>query len=317
MPLNWTNYEEYFDQPRDQEPIDEHARQELEGIAAGILKLSTASMGALWGHCSPPGVFAQTVVHVESSIQHRFTDACRNKAIGVKIFKKGKGRNLVLKHTHLRQKLPGLPNSLVQDVYEAGDYKDTRFLIQEWIEGDALDIYLKRNAPLPQDVAQQLLSDLFEGIIIPLWSGGTIWWDIRAGNFCVTERDGKPRLVLIDTDSLLAYADEILETPLVFTKRNHGKVTALKRIKIIMTDLVLSEIPVENLRGKRSCIEKQIRAIADASLIAFDQHGRLNNGQQSFKTLIQRVEAWRILNELNPYARHQNCTRHMMIGPIS
>jgi len=223
MPLNWTNYDEYFDQPRDQDPIDEHARQELEGIAAGILKLSTDSMGSLWGHCSPPGLFAQTVVQVESSIPHRFTDSCRNKAIGVKIFKKGKGLNLVHAHTHFRNELPGLPNSLVQDVYEAGEYEGTCFLIQEWIEVDALDTYLNRNALLPQDVVQQLLSDLIEGIIIPLWSGGTIWWDIRAGNFCVTERDGKPRLVLIDTDSLLAYAEEILNTPPCFYKTRQRK----------------------------------------------------------------------------------------------
>ena len=149
------------------------------------------------------------------------------------------------------------------------------------------------------ETARQLLNDLFEGIIIPLWSAGTIWFDIRAGNFCVTERDGKQRLVLIDTDSLLAYAEEIIETPQVFTKRNHGKLTALKRIKTIVTDMVLLAIPKEKLKGKRSSIEKQIRAIADASLIVFDQPGRLENGQQSFETLIERleIEARHILNE--------------------
>lgn len=270
MPLNWTNYDEYFDQPRDQEPIDEHARQEVEGIAAGILQLSTASLGSLWGHCSPPGLFAQTVVQVESSIPHRFTDACRNKAIGVKIFKSGKGRNLVLKHTHLRQKLPGLPNNLVQNVYAAGEYEGTFFLIQEWIEGDDLDTYLKRNAPLPQDVAQQLLNDMLQGIIIPLWSGGTIWWDIRAGNLCVTERDGKPRLVLIDTDSLLAYAEEILNTPLVFTKRDKGKITALKRIKTILTNLVRSTYPTQLPRGAKRRLKGQIQSILEEALAPFE-----------------------------------------------
>ena len=63
---------------------------------------------------------------------------------------------------------------------------------------------------------------------------------------------------------------------------------------------MLSAIPVENLRGKRSSLKQQIRAIADASLVAFDQHGRLENGQQAFETLIERlqIEEWRILNEL-------------------
>jgi hypothetical protein len=76
----------------------------------------------------------------------------------------------------------------------------------------------------------------------------------------------------------LAYAEEIIETPHVFTKRNHGKVTALKRIKTIATDLVLSAIPEEKLKGKRSSIEKQIRAILDSSLTAFYSSGYLKEG---------------------------------------
>jgi hypothetical protein len=300
MPLNWNNYDGYFNHPRDQQQIDDNTKLEMESIASEILGLDRQTMQSTWGSCSPPGVSAQTVVRVESSIPHRFTGICQNKAIGLKIFKNGKGCKLVHGHTHSRRKLPGLPNDFVQEVYDADEHNGTFFLAQAWIEGESLETYLNRKTHLPPDVAQQLLKDLFEGIIIPLWSAGTIWWDFRAGNFCVTERDSKQRLVLIDTDSLLAYADEIIETPLVFTKRNHGKVTALKRIKTIVTDLVLSAIPVENLRGKRSSLKQQIRAIADASLVAFDQHGRLENGQQAFETLIERlqIEEWRILNEL-------------------
>ena len=300
MPLIWNNYDAYFNDPRDQQQIDDNTKLEMEKIASEILGLDRQTMQSTWGSCSPPGVFAQTVVRVESSIPHRFIGICQNKPLGLKIFKKGKGRELVIDHKHSRNKLPGLPNELVQGVYDADEHNGTFFLAQDWIEGESLETYLNRKTQLPPDVVQQLLNDLFEGIIIPLWSAGTIWWDFRAGNFCVTERDSKQRLVLIDTDSLLAYAEEIIETPLVFTKRNHGKVTALKRIKKIVTDLVLSAIPRENLRGKRSSIEKQIRAIADASLVAFEQHGRLENGKQGFETLIERlqIEEWRILNEL-------------------
>jgi serine/threonine protein kinase len=298
MPLKWKHYDEYFNHPRDQQQIDDNRKLDIEKIAAEILHLDAQTMKSNWGSCSPPGVFAQTVVRVESSTPHRFSGICQNKAIGLKIFKNGKGRKLVLDHKHSRHKLPGLPNELVQGVYDADEHNDTFYLVQEWIDGESLETYLNRKTHLPPDVAQQLLNDLFEGIIIPLWSAGTIWWDIRAGNFCVAERDGKQRLVLIDTDSLLAYAKEIIETPHVFTKRNHGKVTALKRIKTIVTDLVLSAIPEENPRSNRS-IEKQIRAIADASLIAFDEPQERVNGQRSFETLIKRleIEAWRILNE--------------------
>jgi hypothetical protein len=134
-------------------------------------------------------------------------------------------------------------------------------------------------------VAIQLLSDFFEGILLPLWSAGTIWWDIRASNFCVAERDGKQRLVLIDTDSLLAYAEEIIETPHVFTKRNHGKVTALKRIKTILTDLVMLTIPKENLRGSKTKLELQVKSILNEMFAPFEKSGHLQNGVECCKSL--------------------------------
>ena len=202
MPLNWNNYDAYFNDPRDQQQIDDNRKIEIERIAGEILHLDAQTMKSNWGSCSPPGVFAQTVVRVESSTPNRFTSICQNKAIGLKIFKNGKGCKLVHGHTHSRRKLPGLPNDFVQEVYDADEHNGTFFLAQAWIEGESLETYLNRKTHLPPDVAQQLLKDLFEGIIIPLWSAGTIWWDFRAGNFCVTERDSKQRLVLIKRQSI-------------------------------------------------------------------------------------------------------------------
>jgi serine/threonine protein kinase len=289
MSLNWKNYDGYFNHPRDQQQIDENTKLEIEKIAAEILGLDDEKLKSTWGSCSPPGVFAQTVVRVESSIPHRFTSICQNKAIGLKIFKNGKGCKRVHGHTHSRRKLPGLPNDFVQEVYDADEHNGTFFLVQDWIEGESLETYLNRKTHLPPDVAQQLLKDLFEGIIIPLWSAGTSWWDIRAGNFCVTERDSKQRLVLIDTDSLLAYAEEIIETPLVFTKRDKGKVFALKRIKTISTDLVLLAIPEENLKGSKTQLELQIKSILNETLAPFEQSGPLQNGAECFKSLEDKI----------------------------
>ena len=289
MPLKWKHYDEYFNHPRDQQQIDENTKLEIERTAAEILGLDDETLKSTWGSCSPPGVFAQTVVRVESSTPHRFTGICQNKAIGLKIFKNGKGCKMVHGHTHSRRKLPGLPNDFVQEVYDADEHNGTFFLVQDWIEGESLETYLNRKTHLPPDVAQQLLKDLFEGIIIPLWSAGTSWWDIRAGNFCVTERDSKQRLVLIDTDSLLAYADEIIETPLVFTKRDKGKVFALKRIKTISTDLVLLAIPEENLKGSKTQLELQIKSILNETLAPFEQSGPLQNGAECFKSLEDKI----------------------------
>ena len=289
MSLNWNNYDEYFNHPRDQQQIDDNTKLEMESIASEILGLDRQTVQSTWGSCSPPGVSAQTVVRVESSIPHRFTGICQNKAIGLKIFKNGKGCKMVHGHTHSRRKLPGLPNDFVQEVYDAGEHNGTFFLVQGWIEGESLETYLNRKSQLPPDEVQQLLKDLFESIIIPLWSAGTIWWDIRAGNFCVTERDSKQRLVLIDTDSLLAYADEIIETPLVFTKRDKGKVFALKRIKTISTDLVLLAIPEENLKGSKTQLELQIKSILNETLAPFEQSGPLQNGAECFKSLEDKI----------------------------
>ena len=289
MSLIWDTYDEYFNLPRDQQQIDDNRKIEIERIAGQILGLDRQTVQSTWGSCSPPGVSAQTVVRVESSIPHRFTGICQNKAIGLKIFKNGKGCKMVHGHTHSRRKLPGLPNDFVQEVYDAGEHNGTFFLVQGWIEGESLETYLNRKTQLPPDEVQQLLKDLFEGIIIPLWSAGTIWWDIRAGNFCVTERDSKQRLVLIDTDSLLDYADEIIETPLVFTERNHGKVTALKRIKTIATNLVLSAIPKDKLRGSKTKLELQIKSILNETLAPFEQPGPLQNGAECLKSLEDKV----------------------------
>ena len=289
MSLIWDTYDEYFNLPRDQQQIDDNRKIEIERIAGEILHLDAQTIKSNWGSCSPPGVFAQTVVRVESSIPHRFTGICQNKPLGLKIFKNGKGRKLVHGHKHSRSKLPGLPNELVQGVYDADEHNGTFYLVQEWIAGDSMENILKNETPLTMEAARQLLSDLLEGILLPLWSAGTIWWDIRAGNFCVTERDGKQRLVLIDTDSLLAYAEEIIETPLVFTKRNHGKVTALKRIKTIVTDLVMLTIPEDKLRGSKTKLELQIKSILNETLAPFEQPGPLQNGVEGFKSLEDKI----------------------------
>src|SRR5262249_11383290 len=71
------------------------------------------------------------------------------------------------------------------------------------------------------------------------------WWDVRDANYCYcTARD---RLSLIDVDSLGAYADEILSTPDVWTKRDKGRATALARLRHMTIRLVLAQ----GVRGRQ------------------------------------------------------------------
>lgn len=81
-----------------------------------------------------------------------------------------------------------------------------------------------------------ILRQLLGEIVIPLWSRGLIWWDFRDANFCyAAETD---RLSLIDVDSLGAYAEEILETPDDWTRRDRGRLTALARLRQMSVRLI-------------------------------------------------------------------------------
>jgi serine/threonine protein kinase len=289
MSLNWKNYDEYFSHPRDQQQINANTKVEIERIASKILGLDDETLKSSWGSCSPPGGLCTNGRSGREFHSSSFFRYLSEQGDWAQDFQKGKGLQLVLSHKHLRTKLPGLPNDFVQEVYDAGGHNDTFYLVQEWVEGNSLENFLANQTPTTPEVAIQLLSDFFEGILLPLWSAGTIWWDIQAGNFGVTERDDKQRLVLIDTDSLLAYAEEIIETSQVFTKRNHGKVTALKRIKTILTDLVMLTIPKENLRGSKTKLELQVKSILNEMFAPFEQSGPLQNWAECFKSLEDKI----------------------------
>jgi len=101
---------------------------------------------------------------------------------------------------------------------------------------------------------RRIADDLFKEIIIPLWAKGSSWWDVRASNYVVTT-DG--RLMMIDSDSVGAYADEILKTPKVFAERNHGSITAMKRYATILVTMA-GRLAV---RGTKATVQREVRAL--------------------------------------------------------
>ena len=100
-----------------------------------------------------------------------------------------------------------------------------------------------------------------------VWSEGTIWWDIRAANYCWDSTSG--RLTLIDVDSLAAYAEEILQTPTLWERRDKGRETALTRLRgLTMRVLLAQEVSVTKkavetalLQAWRSELESALRAL--------------------------------------------------------
>jgi hypothetical protein len=201
------------------------------------------------------------VIRVMSGVRHCYQQqatSARVEEIGVKVFKttadaRRESQKVLPFHRRDVHRLPGLPNDRIQRSLDAGIRRDRlgeerAFIIQEWVDGESLENLIRRYWPAePSDgtLARSILEQLLGGIVIPLWGVGTVWWDVRDANYCYSARSG--RLKLIDLDSLAAYADEILETPQVWTRRDKGRVTALARLRRLSVRLLLGQ----GLRNKK------------------------------------------------------------------
>lgn len=250
MPLNWGNYDDYFcgDKTRSQKPINEIKKRMLESGTAELLELDPHWQETTWGACSEPGCYGVTVIRIGSEVRHKW-NLEGGRATGLKIFHlEGfggrKAKDLVEFHLNLRSHYPGLPNAQVQEVIGGGrlgfklpdENQERYFLVQDWIDGVTWNDLVRGQSVSVKD-AEMLVNSLFGGIIIPLWSRGVMWWDVRGDNYCVRPRADGLEVVMIDTDSLEPYHKEIIETPSDFTKRDLKKLTALRRLKTMIKDL--------------------------------------------------------------------------------
>jgi hypothetical protein len=254
MPLDWSAYDGFDWANARQFPLAEQGWRDVEEFVAGLLHLPEDTRHTIWGSASPPGRYAATVVRIAPEAAHAFAEraAARGIAqIGVKVFKTTpdawrEGRSLVEFHNHRLPRLPGLPHPRVQRSLEAGIHRqggqERLYVVQEWIAGASLEDLLRRvwpREPLSGSQARALIEELLGGIVLPLWSVGTVWWDVRDANFCY-DRECE-HLVMIDVDSLAAFADEILDTPTLWTRRSKGRSTALARLRQMTIRLTLAQ----------------------------------------------------------------------------
>jgi hypothetical protein len=103
---------------------------------------------------------------------------------------------------------------------------------------------------------------------------------------------------MIDTDSLVAYAKEIVETPEIFTRRDHAKKRAMQRVKTIVEALVWSPFLGANVPSKEAArLKKVISTIRSGAQQCFLQPGRLQGGQAAFEQMVHRLdtEVWNSL----------------------
>jgi hypothetical protein len=288
--LNWKPYDQHTWENSDQRPFNATEKKHFEQLAGKILWLPGVEMQDCWGTVCPPGRNA-AVIRVHPDVRHRFE---RNglREVGLKIFNLVDGKVMwpsVFKfHDGQRGKLPGLPNAQVQEVLACGTHPDgvgseRGYLVQQWVEGTALD--QKIEAGLTADETLQIIDDLFLKIIIPLWGVGTSWWDVRDSNYVVTPAG---QLVMIDSDSVGAYADEIVETPTVFAKRNRGSITAMIRYGSLLITLARRLAP----RGTKSAVEREVRVLVARHLLpVFVEPYPLPHGWQ--KTAIRAWQDFR------------------------
>jgi hypothetical protein len=255
MPVEWRGYDSFDWDGSQQEPMGRSEREAVEVLAGDLLGLGPEARRQPWGVASPPGRFAATVIHVYPTIDHRFRQAAAGRGIrevGVKVFKRTsdarqEARRVLPFYSAWIHQLPGLPNEHVQRTLEAGMGKDAggherAWIIQEWVTGETLEGLLRRRWPgEPADGAcvGAILEQLLGDIIIPLWSEGTLWWDVRDANYTWNERAG--RLTLIDVDALAAYMEEIVLTPDVWSRRDRGRATALARLRQMTLRLLLAQ----------------------------------------------------------------------------
>jgi hypothetical protein len=242
--------------------MDATERDALEQWAAALLELSAADTASIWAHASPPGRFAATVIRL-APVAHRFTDAAARRniqTVGLKIFKTNRDAtreslHIIDFHNLQLGRLPGLPNAHVQQSVHAGAVSDARghmrrYVLQEWVEGETLDTLVSNpQIPLSNATCRAILVQLFGSIVAPLWSAGTVWWDFRDANYCFDAATA--RLSMIDVDSLGAYADEILDRPTDWTRRDKGRVTALSRLRQMSLRLLYAR-----RRGPKSRIQR-------------------------------------------------------------
>ena len=237
MPISWTNYDAFAWPDSAQAPLGATGRDDIERLAADILGISDGDRARSWGTASPPGRYAATVVRVDPAIDHRFATAARDRGIavvGLKVLKttrdaQREGDRLIAFHGDQLPRFPSLPQAHLQVSIAAGRHAGRTFAALQWIEGATLDQLAGEAGSLAPSLRATIVRQLFRDIVIPCWSAGVVWWDVRAANYCFSME--AQHLAMIDIDSLAAYAEEILDAPDVWTRREKGRGVALARLR--------------------------------------------------------------------------------------
>jgi len=260
--LSWIVYDRFFSYGETKLIAKSpQARLELEARLADWLELPASQRTEVWGSVSAPGRFAE-VVRLSSGLDHRFArraQALGLGCVGIKVFRKpgSVGGDPVWFHQECWPSLHQ-PGVAVQRSLGAELYDGRAHAALEWIDGEVLAELLRSRTWSP-GFAHELLRQLFDDIIVPLWSRGLVFWDVRSANF--VWQPAARRLVLIDTDSLAASA-LIRENVAERAQLEKWRQVALRRLRR-MSLVVLLGAAAKHQRG---ALEQKIDEAWNAEL---------------------------------------------------
>ncbi|HKY36549.1 MAG TPA: hypothetical protein VJN18_11455 [Polyangiaceae bacterium] len=257
MGLSWIVYDRFFTHGGTKLIAKSpEARLALEARLADWLELPASCRKQVWGSVSAPGRFAE-VVRLSSGLDHRFAGAAQAlgfDCVGIKIFR-APGKTSGEAVWFHQECWPNLhqPGAAVQRSLGAELYDGRAHAALEWVDGEVLeDLFRSRTWSLA--FAHELVRQLFGDIIVPLWSLGLVFWDVRSANF--VWQPAARRLVLIDTDSLAAPA--LIRENFAEQRARHEKwrPVALRRLRRLILVVLLGATARRERRALRQKIDE-------------------------------------------------------------
>lgn len=186
------------------------------------------------------GARTRAVLATRDGVVHRFQD--RQARVVAKLYK-GNGNtpgSLGYQHYHNRwfYRIAALTgNGHVQQSVSGGLLEGVGpYAVLQFIPGSELADVLERGGLSTAQVGR-VLGDILIKIWIPLWTAGLRFKDCHLGNFVVTP-DGDT--VMIDTEQMRKDANELLNQPTDWTKRDKHQESGLARLPNFVRRIILA-----------------------------------------------------------------------------
>jgi hypothetical protein len=243
MSLDWTQFDAAL-VVNGQMPLAAPGRDRLEHVAGEILGVAP---GQLRGNVLRNGMYSQLVVRIPATVPHRF--AWRERDVVVKLYRSAAIKAVVFQQLLATPRLRANRRDAgggVIGFHRQGDFQLTiaagwstcgiGYVVLQYVDGSCLDELLLHTS-VPQRAAwRSILESFLLELLIPAWSRGVRWWDVRLANVVLERARG--RLVAIDTDGLRPSIQEMIEDRNAWTVRDKQQLMAFNRLPGLISRLM-------------------------------------------------------------------------------